>query len=221
MDQFYVKQGEYGKGKAGDALVLEAVKRYLAANGKEARVSREGPAAFCPDPAADPAAMEVVRPAEGKPALTIPGLFFSVSHSGDVWMCLFSDRECGLDFQVHDDRDTNAVAARMFRAGELTYLSEADADRSGRFFDLWAMREAYGKYTGRGMFGVPDLAPDGIPLETVRADAEAADGNRAALHFHRIDRDMIRERIPDISLTQRFSCFALTAYCEPPEIVAI
>lgn len=85
----------------------------------------------------------------GKPFLPRrPDLHFSITHSGDYWMCAVSDAPVGLDLQAVQDCDRERLSRRFFHPDEDACLRRCDyAD----FFALWAAKESYLKYTGRGI----------------------------------------------------------------------
>lgn len=85
----------------------------------------------------------------GKPYLpALPDLHFSITHSGAYWMCAVSDSPVGLDLQAHQDCKRETLSRRFFHPAEDEYLRRRDyAD----FFDLWAAKESYLKYTGQGI----------------------------------------------------------------------
>lgn len=115
----------------------------------------------------------LVRPAGGKPRfINAPGEEFSVSHSGDWWVCALADRPVGIDLQQHtrlkgEEPDAAAsrygrMAARFFHPEEKEYVLEKDVYR--RFFRIWAAKESYVKYTGQGInsdFGKFSVLPEG------------------------------------------------------------
>jgi len=77
-----------------------------------------------------------------------PELCFSVTHSGDWWMCAIGARAVGLDLQVHECGDREAIARRFFHVEELAFLEERSFEK---FFSVWAAKESYLKYTGEGI----------------------------------------------------------------------
>lgn len=92
--------------------------------------------------------------AHGKPYLdNVPGLFFSLSHSGDYVLCAVSDREIGADIQQERKEQGERIAGKYFTESEREwYLSaETETDRKSRFYRLWAAKEAYMKLTGLGL----------------------------------------------------------------------
>ena len=101
----------------------------------------------------------IARTESGKPYFpNCPGLHFSISHSGRYWACAVSEAEVGLDLQQYVKRrlETREEAAkrfqkmahRFFHPVESAYV---DGDPYTRFFQVWAAREAYVKYTGQGI----------------------------------------------------------------------
>ena len=93
----------------------------------------------------------VERGARGKPYLTgIPDIHFSLSHSGAYGACAVHSRPVGADIQVNADCDRKAIARRFFHADEYAYLEKRGFEP---FFQVWAAKESYVKYTGAGIFG--------------------------------------------------------------------
>ena len=99
----------------------------------------------------------------GKPYLAgREDLFFNLSHSGRFVCCAVSEKEVGVDAQKRGPCRPQ-VAARHFTQAEQQWMVENPNDR---FTRLWALKEAYVKYTGFGLvlplssFTVP-TPPDG------------------------------------------------------------
>ena len=89
----------------------------------------------------------VHRTEKGRP-YTDEDVFFSVSHSGDYFVCLISNRPAGVDIQTERRADMTAICRRYFTPEECMYVDRAG---SAGFFLLWTRKEAYCKYTGRGL----------------------------------------------------------------------
>jgi 4'-phosphopantetheinyl transferase len=146
-----------------------------------------------PDPGGSPGdAFAVVRGPHGKPYFAGPPLrgrvHFSLSHSGAYRAVLFHDEEVGLDIEDLSLRGgltperMERIAARFFAGDEQRYLIEGSPGAAGdhpddlraRFFSLWTAKEAYIKYTGRGMSeGLSSFSalapPDGVTITTFSA----------------------------------------------------
>lgn len=102
---------------------------------------------------------QINRTDRGKPYFPYqPKLHFSISHSGEYWACAMADQPIGLDLQEHVTRkdETPEIAAarygkmaqRFFHPKEAEYVKQ---DSYRRFFEIWAARESYVKYTGQGI----------------------------------------------------------------------
>ena len=91
----------------------------------------------------------------GKPYFpALPGLHFSVTHSGDWWICGFSSHPLGIDLQIHRSHaQPRHLSERFFHPDEDAWLAQKDYDP---FFDLWSAKESWVKYTGTGFFQDPD-----------------------------------------------------------------
>ena len=98
----------------------------------------------------------IERAPKGKPYFrNLPDLHFSVSHSGDVFVCAFSDAPVGVDIQEYKKRPDESercrkIAARFFHFDEVDAL---DADTVSAFYNIWTAKESYVKFTGDGIEG--------------------------------------------------------------------
>ena len=92
--------------------------------------------------------MHVERPQFKKPYFrSAPWICFSVTHSGDYWLCAFSQQNVGLDLQREQKAQTTRIASRFFHPDETAYLQL----HPHSFFDIWAAKESYVKFTGTGI----------------------------------------------------------------------
>lgn len=91
---------------------------------------------------------------QGKPFFPLaPQVHFSVSHSGDWWLCAFAGQSVGLDVQVHRSHTPPAkLSRRFFHPAEDAWLSQRDYRP---FYDLWCAKESWVKYTGTGFYQDP------------------------------------------------------------------
>ncbi|MCR4902680.1 MAG: 4'-phosphopantetheinyl transferase superfamily protein [Butyrivibrio sp.] len=93
--------------------------------------------------------------AYGKPfIMSYPDFHFSLSHSGDYVALASNDAPVGLDIQEEQNKKVFAISARFFAPKE-NELLESIADKEERlkmFYRIWSAKEAYIKYTGRGIY---------------------------------------------------------------------
>ena len=96
----------------------------------------------------------------GKPECE--GVYFNLSHSGDMVLCVVSDIPVGCDIEKVTDTPLE-VANRYFSERERRYIDEAQniPEVNRRFFRLWTMKESYLKMTGEGM----NLSPERIEID--------------------------------------------------------
>ena len=82
-------------------------------------------------------------------------IFFSLSHSGNMLMCAVASANVGADCQQHtlDDERARRISDRFYTREERLFLASADSadDYLRLFFAIWARKEAYIKFTGRGI----------------------------------------------------------------------
>ncbi len=103
--------------------------------------------------------LSVAREERGKPYFpNLPWLYFSVSHSGDLFACAMSETPIGLDIQEHilrkNETEEDAmrrhikIAERFFHPDERQYISN---DPLRRFYKIWTAKESYVKLIGTGI----------------------------------------------------------------------
>lgn len=86
----------------------------------------------------------------GKPyLLEYPDIKFNLSHCTNLAVCGISDKEIGADAELV--RKYNPNAMRIFSPNERR-LVETCLRPEYEFFRIWTLKEALGKYTGRGIF---------------------------------------------------------------------
>ncbi len=94
----------------------------------------------------------------GKPYLAeYPDIYFGLSHSGTVVVCLIAGQEVGVDIQKYVKIKEN-LAKRFFTKEENAFLEKIKVKQGieskeyeEAFFRFWSIKESYIKYTGRGM----------------------------------------------------------------------
>lgn len=92
----------------------------------------------------------VARRAGGKPYFPgCPQVHFNCSHSGDLALCALSDAPVGVDLELV--RPRRPGLPRFCLAPEELEWYEARGSRWEDFYILWTRREAWCKYTGKGL----------------------------------------------------------------------
>lgn len=87
----------------------------------------------------------------GKPFFPLAShIKFSISHSGDYWVCAFGAFEVGLDIQQHTKCRSRDIAKHFFHPGEIEHLEACDYSPE-EFFGIWTAKESYVKFTGKGL----------------------------------------------------------------------
>lgn len=108
---------------------------------------------------------EVVYSSKGKPSVTgvTPEKYVSVTTTGAVMVVVFSDMPVGVDgeylgrFSPGDHPEYTAIAERFFSEEEADYVRDNDGDPTA-FARVWVRKEAYVKYTGRGLSEFPSFS---------------------------------------------------------------
>lgn len=104
----------------------------------------------------------------GKPYLkNRAGVFFNISHSGNIAMCALHNAPVGVDIELIG-KDKDEVAKRIMSKEEHNaYL--AARDKNGLFYKIWTLKEAYIKYSGKGLSCALDattIYPHGKQIRT-------------------------------------------------------
>ena len=98
---------------------------------------------------------EIMTEPLGKPYFRDPSLpCFSFAHSGNLVFLGISESPLGVDAErVSAGRNLDGISKRFYSAEEQNYLKETETPSvmTGRFFELWTLREAAGKLTGAGI----------------------------------------------------------------------
>jgi len=93
---------------------------------------------------------EISRTEKGKPYFAEIPVEFSVSHTADIWVCLMmeGDSPVGVDIQQVKEYRYEKIAEKYYTEQEKQQVRTHGADA---FFRIWTCKEAYAKYTGRGI----------------------------------------------------------------------
>lgn len=85
------------------------------------------------------------RSEKGKPYFDGFPIYCSVSHSGKLWVCLFSSQQVGVDIQKNQQKNHLAIARRFFQPEE---QKAVETGGLSAFIALWCRKEAFIKYQG-------------------------------------------------------------------------
>ena len=133
MSNIYIYVSTLDKTKKSDERIQEVAKCYSETTGIKGNFNK------------------ICREERGKPYFPEAShVHFSVSHSGEIWLCAFSQEKIGVDIQEITDCDWVKVANRFFNQQESDFLKEKKKED---FFELWSAKESYVKYTGTGISG--------------------------------------------------------------------
>lgn len=118
---------------------------------------------------------EVLYTSRGKPYIKgLPEeIFVSVTTADEVMVVVFSSKPVGIDGEhmarfetaAADKRpDYLSLAERFFSADEAEYVRDGDVEAE-RFAQVWVRKEAYVKYTGKGLSDFANFSvTDGVKL---------------------------------------------------------
>lgn len=113
----------------------------------------------------------IARSALGKPYFAGNPVYFSLSHTAGAVLCVLCSQPIGADIErlrPYSDR----LVHRVLSPEEHRFW-QASANKELTFFCLWTRKEAYLKWTGEGLYGLPacpsvhenDL-PGGLQIST-------------------------------------------------------
>ena len=146
----YIYEGDLSSPELRENLITDAVGAYCQKHG-----------IACEE-------IQIIRAEKGKPYIcgTEKDVYCNVSHSGNMWICIVGEAECGIDLQLVKDCKYKQLSRRYFTPEEQGYIRNFGING---FFRLWVRREAFGKYTGEGFYGEkpPFVDADGRLIDTV------------------------------------------------------
>lgn len=95
----------------------------------------------------------------GKPFLADGKFSFSVTHSGRYYILAACADNIGIDLQLYNQpRDYMKIASRWFNDRENALLKAMpDYNREEMFYEIWSRKEAYAKFTGKGISALKDI----------------------------------------------------------------
>lgn len=149
----YIYEGDMKDKSLTESLKKEALLLYIAEQ-------NQNTAGF---DAEEPGDLEIVTDEKGKPMLEgnsfgdLP-VFFNVSHSGELWVMIVGQEPCGIDLQVTTGTVYKSITKKYFSGNEQKYVDKYGMEG---FFRVWTHREAYGKFTGKGVLSeMPEFVDD-------------------------------------------------------------
>ena len=87
----------------------------------------------------------------GKPhILNFPNFHYNISHTHSTIVMSISENPVGVDIEKIRSVDRKIVN-RFFTDGERAYVYDDEKLINERFYEIWTKKEAYIKYTGRGL----------------------------------------------------------------------
>lgn len=86
--------------------------------------------------------------ADGPADIQPSDIHLSVSHSGDLFLCIIAEKPVGIDIQERKGKNQDKIAERYFSEDEKEYVK---ANGETGFFTVWTRKEAYSKLTGEGL----------------------------------------------------------------------
>ena len=96
--------------------------------------------------------LNIIRTERGKPYDKDRRIFFSVSHTHDVFGLAEADFEIGMDLQKKGSRNLKKIAERFFVDEEISALENLPQSSYEReFMRIWTRKEALVKYRGAGL----------------------------------------------------------------------
>lgn len=116
----------------------------------------------------------IKRTNNGKPYFdNIADVHFSVSHTGQMWVCLMADFEVGIDIQEMRKVKVKEITDKYFGPEEEHYVALWGDDG---FMDLWVRKEALVKYLGSTLAKCLryEVAENGDLMDQVTVDSKTA-----------------------------------------------
>ena len=75
---------------------------------------------------------------------------FNISHTHNMIAVAISNNPVGVDVEKIRESD-HRIEKRFFAEHELKYIYKSQDNTNERFFEIWTKKEAYIKYTGKGL----------------------------------------------------------------------
>ena len=135
MKMFFYKIEDKSK---TDVFILDALEKYLKQTGTV--ISDK----------------TIYRTENGKPYFAENKLFVGVSHSQDVLLIAFDDKNFGIDCEKFSARDINKISKRFFSLDEQEFINSS-SDALLAFLTVWTKKEAYIKCFGKTLSSLSNV----------------------------------------------------------------
>lgn len=113
-------------------------------------------------------APEILKEPGGRPYFADSDWYVSICHTKHTALCALSDTRVGMDAE-EPRKISTALISRCLGKEELRTWQRA-ADPDAIFLRFWTLKEAYGKYDGRGVIGYPNGYCFTLAAEQARLD---------------------------------------------------
>jgi len=77
-------------------------------------------------------------------------LFFNISHSGKVAVCVFSKKNVGVDIEEQTEF-SETLTKRIYCREEIDLIEKQDVSADRLYTKLWTIKESLMKYLGTGL----------------------------------------------------------------------
>ena len=113
-----------------DTFILDALEKYLAQTGIALNDKT------------------IYRTQNGKPYLNCNDIFLGISHSHDVLLIAFDNKNFGIDCEKICEHNVDGISKRFFSLSEQESTNKSD-DKLLEFLTIWTKKEAYIKCFGK------------------------------------------------------------------------
>ncbi len=150
---------------------------------------------------------EILRTEKGRPFFKNAPVAFSVSHSGNLWVCLMNKGKetVGVDVQKIDGRDHGKLVERYFSTNEKSLLKNKDNKRV--FAEIWTRKEALAKALGTGLTGEVLSYDTASACNAIFDTEKKQDGN--AIFFNGAADDIVHRKnciFKNIYISEDYAC---------------
>lgn len=92
---------------------------------------------------------KIFKGEHGKPYTNIKNFHFNISHSNEIVVVAYAQKDIGVDIEFHKTRDYNRLKDN-FHKEEQEFI-ENSFDKLGAFYSIWTLKESYLKAVGIGL----------------------------------------------------------------------